>query len=328
MFDSEFVDRAPWWGGDLQTIRNELIRPIEPPMDQGERLEFPTLDGSGDILVGMLDTPEIESEEPLIMLIHGLTGNHDSSYMRASAQFHLEQGRKVLRLNLRGAGPTQRTCKSHYSAVYADDIRAVLEGLPEWLRQHGVFAVGYSFGGNILINALAKPWAAEHFVGGATVSAPLRPVDAANRLKEPRNHLYQKSLLARMKVETLSPCAQLDADEQSAIHNAQSIYEFDDTFTAPRFGFRDAEDYYLQTGAARFVRQLVVPTLLIHARNDPWIPVAMYDDCQAVGGRNAFFVITTSGGHVGFHEQGYTATRHDRAIGGFLSHTASDARFA
>ena len=248
--------------------------------------------------------------------------------MHTTAQFHLARGRKVLRLNLRGAGPSRVTSKGYYFGGCVDDIRVVLEGLPDVLRENGVFAVGYSLGGSILINTLANRWAAEHLVGAATVSAPLRPVEAAFRLMEPRNRLYHNSLLARMKAETLSPHAQLDSAEKSAIQSAQSIYEFDDCFTAPRNGYRDARDYYWQTAAARFVNELAVPTLLVHARNDPWIPVTVYDECKAIGCDNAFFVITRSGGHVGFHEQGFAHTRHDRAIEGFLSQTTSIGMFA
>jgi predicted alpha/beta-fold hydrolase len=328
LFGSEFRDRAPWWGGDLQTMRNQLVPSALPENAQAERLEFVTLDGSGDRLVGMLETPAAACASPLIVLIHGLTGDQDSSYMLNTARLHLQQSRKVLRLNLRGAGPSRLTAKGYYYGGCVDDIRAVLEGLPAELCRNGIFAIGYSLGGNILINTLANRWVAKHLVGAATVSAPLRPAEAASRLMEPRNRLYHNSLLRRMKTETLSPHSHLDPAEKSAVQNAQTIYDFDDCFTAPRNGYRNAPDYYSQTSGARFVHELAVPTLLIHARNDPWIPVAPYDECKSASTPNALIVITESGGHVGFHEKGFALTRHDRAIEAFLSQSLNNGVFA
>lgn len=321
VFGSEFSDRAPWWGGDLQTMRNQLVPSAAPENEQAERLEFMTSDGSGDRLVGMLETPTVVGEGPLVLLIHGLTGDQDSSYMLNTARLHLAQGRRVLRLNLRGAGPSRLTCKGYYHGGCVADIRTVLEGLPAELCKNGVFAIGYSLGGNILINTLAHRFVAETLVGAATVSAPLRPADAASRLMEPRNRLYHNSLLARMKAQTLSPHAHLDPAERSAIQGVQTIYDFDDRFTAPRNGYRNADDYYSQTTGAQFVPDLAVPTLLIHARNDPWIPVTPYDECRSANTPNALIVVTESGGHVGFHEKGFAQTRHDRAIEVFLSKT-------
>lgn len=101
-----FRERAPWWGGDLQTLRNHLLAGQQPlPSTTVTRL-FPISDGTGDRLMGRLEQPVHPAPgTPLIVLMHGLTGCEDSTYVRRSAAFHLLRGRRVLRLNLRGAGP-------------------------------------------------------------------------------------------------------------------------------------------------------------------------------------------------------------------------------
>src|SRR5215469_5724240 len=111
-----FRSRLPWWGRDLQTLRNHILK-SEPSLAEypAERLEF--LMADGDRLVASLHRPHpepggIQAGRPLVILIHGLTGSEDSVYIRTSARHLLERGYPVLRLNLRGAGPSEGLCRS------------------------------------------------------------------------------------------------------------------------------------------------------------------------------------------------------------------------
>lgn len=314
-----FEDRAPWWGGDLQTLRNQLAYRKQPLASTSRILEFPTTDGSGDRLTGTLETPSETSSGPLVLLIHGLTGCEDSTYVLETTRFLLAKGRRVLRLNLRGAGPSRKTAGGYYYGGCVDDIRAALAGTDDEIKKQGIFAIGYSLGGNILINTLGQDWARDYIVGAATVSAPIRPKDAAARLMEPRNAVYHYFLLRRMKLEALSPFARLSQDEKTAIKTASSIYDFDNKFTAPRNGYGDADDYYARTAGIQFVPDITVPTLLVHARNDPWIPEQPYVELEGRLPPKSQMLLTKGGGHVGFHERGHGTTRHDRAIDGFMT---------
>jgi len=317
-FSYSFSDRPPWWGGDLQTLRNQLLYRRSKLPRTSQRLEFPTLDATGDRLTGTLEVPERVSTGPLVLLIHGLTGCEDSTYILETTRVQLAIGRRVLRLNLRGAGASRATAGGYYFGGCVDDIRAAVIGLDDNLKTSGIFAIGFSLGGNILLNVLGQDWAGKIFVGAATVSAPIRPVEAARRLMKPRNAIYHYFLLRRMKSEALSPLARLSAEEKTAIQSSSDIYDFDDRFTAPRNGFRDAADYYARTAGCQFVQVLTVPTLLIHARNDPWVPAQAYMDLNAHLPSGSQLLLTNGGGHVGFHERGYRDTRHDRAVNAFL----------
>ena len=149
----EFRERAPWWGGDLQTLRNTLV-PVDAPLTDGvaESLLLDLNDGSGDRLVAQLQQPVLASERPCIVLIHGLGGDEKSSYLKASAHFWLARGYRVLRLNLRGAGPSRAICRFQYHAGKSEDVYAALESLcsqrPEIARA-GLAIVGFSLGGSI-----------------------------------------------------------------------------------------------------------------------------------------------------------------------------------
>ncbi|MGI9520145.1 MAG: YheT family hydrolase, partial [Hyphomicrobiaceae bacterium] len=260
-----FRDRAPWWGGDLQTLRNRLVAPHRSLPSRTSTLEFATSDCSGDRLVGKLEEPTgLVEGSPLILLIHGLTGCEDSTYVRQSAHFHLVRGRPVLRLNLRGAGPGRVVAGGYYHAGCAGDIQAVLNCLGGEHAARGVFAIGFSLGGNILLNLLSQLQAGHRVLGAATVSAPIEPLDACLRLMQFRNALYHRWLLQRMKRDVLSS-GQLTEVERSNIKAATSVYEFDDKWVAPANGFRDAQDYYERTAGARRIASITVPTLMLHA---------------------------------------------------------------
>ena len=159
--------------------------------------------------------------------------------------------------------------------------------------------------------------------GAATVSASIDPAQAARRMMAPTNALYQCWLLNHMKRETVAPGARLDDEERKAILRARSIYEFDDGFTAPRNGFASADDYYRATTGWRVVSAIRVPTLLIHARNDPWIPTEPYEFLERESPSNVEILLTEGGGHVGFHGRGHDETWHDRNVGAFLERLAT-----
>ena len=170
-----FRPRAPWWGGDLQTLRNVVVGHEPELPGESTRLHLPMRDGSGDRLAASLSTPETPSNAPLIVLIHGLTGCEDSAYVRESAAYFLKRHHCVLRLNLRGAGPSRATCRGHYHAGCADDVRDALLTLESQTTANGLFPIGYSLGGNVLINLLALHDRDLPIVGAASVSAPIEP---------------------------------------------------------------------------------------------------------------------------------------------------------
>ena len=314
-----FAPRAPWWGGDLQTLRNFLLRRAADLSEHAsERLALETTDGSGDLLLARLDRPKREAAGPLIVLIHGLTGCEDSAYILASAAFHLARGRRVLRLNLRGAGPSRRTCGGHYHGGCAPDIRDALAALDPGTMGEGLFPVGYSLGGNVLLRFLADHASSFPVVGAAVVSAPIEPALAARRIMSRRNAVYHARFIKRMKAESTADGARLTEDERRAIDRAQTVYEFDRDFVGPRNGYAGADDYYADTAGRRFIPAIAVPTLLIHARNDPWIPAdpyeALLDRCPPA----VKLLLTDAGGHVGFHGRGAREAWHDRCVDAFL----------
>ena len=281
-------------------------------------------DGSGDRLVGELNRPVEGSGKPLVVLIHGLTGCSTGAYMLASAFSLLRLGYPVLRLNLRGAGPSRPLCRQQYHAGRSADLRDALAGLPSGLLADGLFAVGYSLGGNMLLKYLAEQGEAGPVRAAASVSAPIDLSAASRRLMARRNQLYHDWLLRRMQEEALAGEALTDAERQAVV-TARRVYDFDERFVAPRNGFRGADDYYLRSSALFFLPQIRVPTLIIHALDDPWIPGASYMGFDWQANPRLIPLLPRQGGHVGFHGLGTHVPWHDRCLGMFFEHVRVEA---
>ena len=301
-----FKPRAPWWTGDLQTVRNlvtghrvDLSKYVE------QRQFFETDDGTGDRLQAVLTWPQIDRRRPLLVLVHGLTGCEDSTYLRASARHFLRRGFPTLRVKMRGAGPSRATCRYHYHAGRSEDLRAVLTRLPNQLSAHGIVLMGFSLGGNKMLKLLGEGGEVLETVKAAvSVSAPVDLAAASECFSRRRNLLYQKWLLARMKQDARAPGALLTAEEHASIVRAKSVYQFDDDFIGPRHGYAGADDYYSRCSAIGFLAKIQIPTLILHARDDPWIPSGALERHDWRSTPNVRALLPRRGGHVGVHMSG------------------------
>ncbi len=277
-------------------------------------------DGSGDRLAALLkQPPEPTADAPLVVLIHGLSGDETSSYVEASSAHLLGLGFPALRLNLRGAGPSRTTCRLQYHAGRSEDLRDALRALPEaWVR-NGLCLVGYSLGGNMLLKFLAEFGGVLPVRRAASVSAPIDLAAASARFLDARNRIYHLHLLRRMKQESLGEGAVVSEDEARAIRAASSILEFDERVVAPRNGFSDAAAYYAACHARQFLGAIRVPTLVVHALDDPWIPADAYRSFAWADNPDLVPLLPRGGGHVGFHGADSRVPWHDHCLGAWLS---------
>lgn len=304
----DFVPRLPWLGGDLQTLRNTLVKkPASLSPWRQETLTVPLMDG--DSLVGRLHHPvEPRSESPLIVLVHGLAGSEDSLYMPDSAAILLESGYRTIRLNLRGAGPSRPLCRNDYHAGKTEDLRAFLAFIqrekPE-MTAYGIVVMGFSLGGNLVLKFLGEEGDAPSDLpikAGISVSAPLDLALCSHTILAPRNAPYHQWLINKMKRAALANPG-LSAVEHKQIQNIRNTLEYDDKLVAPKHGWRDAAEYYAVNSARGYLAAIRLPTLLIHARNDPWIPFAAYDGLPWETWPHLVTAFPRDGGHMGFHDR-------------------------
>ena len=305
-----FRERAPWLGCDLQTLRNYL-RGGADELPDGERLWLAMPDG--DKLAARLDEPAVvDPSRPLVVLLHGLAGCELSHDAIATARHIVSEGWSVLRLNLRGSEPSRPCSAGRYHAGKTDDLEAALHALPLKLAKRGIFLVGHSLGGNLVLKFLGE---GEHdlpVLGAAAVSTPLDLAATCARMMERRNLAYHRHMLRAMKAEALAETAALTNAERTAIADARNVYEFDDKFVAPHFGYRDAPEYYEANRSDRFLAEIKTPTLIVHAFDDPWIPSACYAAVDWSSLPQIETALTPNGGHLGFHGVGSATPWHDR----------------
>lgn len=315
-----FRPRFPWWGADLQTLAS-FIRPprknLAPHTSEGLTVDL--RDGTGDKLACTLDRPLVPAKgKPLTILVHGLTGSQESSCIINMARCLLDAGERVLRLNLRGAGPSRATCGGQYYAGRSQDLRALLANLPAELKAEGLRAVGYSLGAAMLLKYLGEEGEAAPLLAAAAVCAPLDLSATCRRMLERRNYLYHRHLLAGMKIEATASGARLQERERSAILGSRTIWEYDEVFIAPRHGFAGAEDYYERCKPVRFMAGIRVPTLVMGALDDPWIPGALYSRYDWTANGALLPLLPLRGGHVGFHGSASRIPWSDQAVARFF----------
>ncbi|MBL8628446.1 MAG: alpha/beta fold hydrolase [Rhodospirillaceae bacterium] len=320
-----FRERFPWFGADLQTLRNTLRR-TTPSLAQyaSQQLRFPCTDGSGDILLGTLNTPLHAGQKPLLVLVHGLTGSEDSSHILVSATYFLAQGYPTLRLNQRGAGPSRATCRGHYHAGRSDDLATVLSALPASLTPHGICVMAVSLGANMMLKCLAEYPRFPTLRAAVAVSPPVDLAASQRQIMQRRNWVYHRYLLQRMKdgadwaelIEKVSP------DVLAGVH---TIYDFDDKIVAPANDFADAPDYYRQCSALQFLDAIDTPTLIIHPQDDPWVPTTPLAkrnwDSHQPGHTHVSVLLPTHGGHIGLHGRGSAVPWHNLCADVFFTHT-------
>lgn len=269
----------------------------------------------GDRLRGVLHAPAGAARGPIVVVMHGLEGDHDSHYVWGLSLKAFRLGLPSLRLNLRNCGGTEAWGRRLYNSAMIDDLRDVFEALRA--EGHaGVLPIGISLTANMLLRLLGL-WGAEvpDWLWGAVAISP--PIDlglAGEALASGFNRLYNLYFLLQLREKVRRKAELRPEDEALARYAAQArrartLREFDDWVTAPEGGFADALDYYARTSSAPWLERIRVPTLVVHAQDDPFIPHAMFERHAAAIAANA--CLTTlypeRGGHVGFFESPYAA---------------------
>jgi uncharacterized protein len=311
-----FRERPPWFGGDLQTLRN-VVCGTPPDRPGGERLLLPMPDG--DRLAARLDRHAGPISRPLVVLVHGLAGSEVSGSVVVSMRHLVSQGWPVLRLNLRGALPSRPTAAGHYHAGRTGDLAEALRGLPAEFTRYGIVLLGQSLGGNLVLKFMGEGGHDLPVLAAIAVSTPIDLAATCARMLTRRNFIYQRYMLDAMKRDALAPGAAVSISERAAIAAAKNVYEFDDRFIAPRFGYRDAQDYYESNAARHLLAGIARPTLVLHALDDPWIPGACYTAIDWSRLPMIEAVLTPRGGHLGFHGRGSRVPWHDRVTAWWLA---------
>ncbi len=311
-----FRTALKWRGADLQTMRNSIVGPALPLDADFERVAFDLEDGQS--LQAALHPSGKSDLLPLIIIIHGMAGDETSPNVISSAAYFISLGYPVLRLNLRGAGPSAKSSIGPYHGGLSADLARVMDQLPERGYGDGIVLYGISLGGNMMLKYLGERGADAPVRAAIGISAPLSLKAVQCRIMESRNRLYHNYLLLGMKEYVRKMPEYHDRSLRDRAEAAKTLFEFDDRFTAPANAMSGAEEYYRLHSSGGYIDRINVPTLLIHARNDPWIPVADYDARQWPADGAISLLIASDGGHVGFHGRDHKIPWQERVAGNYL----------
>lgn len=282
--------RPAWWlsGPHLQTLWPNLIRGRRTSPLQRERLELP----DGDFLD--LDwTPACAG--PLAIILHGLEGSSRSHYARGIVTALRQSGWRCVVMHFRGCSGDANRLARGYHAGDTLDFDYVVNMLHARDEARPLAAVGYSLGGNVLLKWLGEQGSNAMLQAAAAVSVPFDLHDAARRLNTGLSRFYQWVLLRRLRFSVLRK-GHIDA---ALLHSLHSLRDFDEHVTAPLHGFDNADDYYTQSSCRGYLHRIRIPTLIVHARDDPFMTPAALPSAAELS-PSVEMRLTQAGGHVGF----------------------------
>jgi predicted alpha/beta-fold hydrolase len=240
---------------------------------------------------------------PTLILLHGLNGSSDAHYMCGVAAKAFERGMSVVRLNQRNCGNTEHLCPGLFHSGLTIDVRAVIEELLAVDRLPAIAVAGYSLGGNLALKLAGEygDRAPREVKAFCAVSPIIEIGECVRALERPANFLYQwnfvKDLKRRIRRKARLWPGRFDL---AGLGRIRTVREFDDAYTAPHFGFRDAEDYYTRASAMRVVARIRTPTLIITAKDDPFVPWQPFRNTVVTENSSIQLLDCDHGGHCGF----------------------------
>lgn len=298
----------PWWlrGAHRQTMIGRVLR-RRPKLDTRiERWPMP----DGDHLTIEIADPPVPPKGTVVVL-HGLEGSSSRSYVQLTLEHLVRLGVRGVAMNFRSCGGEVNRRPRFYHAGETGDLGVVVDRIRREDPDQPLGAIGFSLGGNVLLKHLGETGSDAEICGAVAVSVPFDLAAGARLIGrgwagKVYTHYFLRSLKAKLEAKVAEgyPEAQLDPDMVRRGLQARTLLAYDDAVTAPLHGFADAAAYYAASSSARWLPQIRVPSLLLHAEDDPFLPKAylpmgVFEANPAVSLR-----LTQRGGHLGFLHPG------------------------
>ncbi|HEX8355627.1 MAG TPA: alpha/beta fold hydrolase [Pyrinomonadaceae bacterium] len=301
-----FAPRPLFAGPHAQTIVSSLHYPrrksLRPDRSLYESRTVEVEPGTS-VLLRCRWQPERRAA-PTLLLLHGLEGSSDSLYVLGTARKAFAEGFNVAAMNMRNCGDTEHLAETLYHSGMTDDIDRVL--VEELAGREGltrVFVAGFSMSGNMVLR-LAGEYGADFpraLAGVAAVSPSIDLDSCAGALERRANALYRWNFVRNLRGRVRRKSRMVPgAFDTRGLGRVRTIREFDEHYTAPHGGYRDAADYYARTSSRAVIHRIRVPALIVHALDDPIIPSAPFLDPGIAENPDVLLVLTRRGGHVGF----------------------------
>jgi predicted alpha/beta-fold hydrolase len=299
-FGEPFRPRRPFINGHAQTIAGNFLprQNLLPPPE--ERL-FSVEDGVQ--VLCHCHWQAVRQTAMTLVIVHGLEGSSDSRYVIGTGSKAWTAGMNVVRMNMRNCGGTEHLGHTLYNSSMSADVGAIAQTLIAEDGLQKLAFVGYSMGGNLVLKLLGE-WGREapkEVKAGVGVSPAADLAQSADALHEPLNRIYEWKFLNGLRRRTRRK-AELFPGRYDVRHlrGMRTLRDFDDQITARYSGFRDADDYYARAASSNVLDRIAVPTLIMHALDDPFIRLLPGTREKLVNNPNITYVETRHGGHCAF----------------------------
>jgi predicted alpha/beta-fold hydrolase len=302
---SELTYTPAWWvpGAHLQTIWGKLFRRIPSVSLRMERWTTPDDD---EIEIHRLDSPSSAgAASPRLILLHGLEGSIRSSYLQGTLALAHTRGWAADVIIFRGCGGVMNRQRRMYHSGETSDLEFVVNRLVCEDGNRPLVLAGFSLGGNVLLKWLGERSALlpDQVRAAAAVSVPFDLERGSRHIESGVSRVYTRFFLRTLKRKARTKLERFPgAFDTGALDRAATLYDFDNAVTAPLHGFADAHDYYSHSSSLQYLATVRVPTLLLSARDDPFLPDDVLHRVLHEARDNALLEVELwpKGGHVGF----------------------------
>ena len=295
----------------MTIIGTKRPRKFSIPGQMPERREFQTEADTRVVAYCHWQTDRLR--HPTILIVHGLEGSADAKYVLGTASKAFAAGFNVLRYNVRGCGGTLHLSPKLYHSGLTVDLHHVTQELIEKDGLQQLFLIGFSMGGNQSLKFAGElgDYAPKQLRGICAISPPIDLETCSRSIARPENWIYEIRFLRSLQ-KTLREKDKLFPGifDLNRLKGVKHLWDWDDAMQ-PYNGFRDAMDYYNQASSLPFTPKIQVPTLIIHAKDDPFIPFEPFTDQRIVANPMVRLLATERGGHVAFY--GRRQPSEDRA---------------
>ena len=291
-----------WWipGPHLRTLWGKFFRRAADVATRSERWETP----DGDFVdLQRLDPPA--AGRPRLLLLHGLEGSPRSHYVGGLFTEARRRGWGMDLLVFRSCGAEPNRARRFYHSGETTDLAFALDRVLAADPDAPLLLAGVSLGGNVLLKFLGERGAAlpPRVRGAATISVPYDLGRGSRHISRGFSRVYERHFLRSLRRKAIAKLEHYpDLVDRDALVTTRSLYDFDDLVTAPVHGFENADDYYTRSSAIAWIDRITLPTLLLSAADDPFLPRDVLDEVRAIARHNPALTLefVERGGHVGF----------------------------
>ncbi len=290
--------KAPYFfrNGHLQSIYPSLFRKLNAHFMTRERIEL----DDGDFLD--LDWCRNNSRR-LVIISHGLEGHSRRPYVLGMAKAVINNGWDALAWNFRSCGGSMNRNLRFYHSGSTEDLRRVIDYAAESGCYDEIALVGFSMGGNLSLVYLGQEEPESNSIVKKAVvySVPCDLSTGAEQLAKPQNSVYMKRFLKDLKIKMQEKKKIFPSEVDLAGYDEiKNFRQFDDRYTAPIHGFKDADHYWAQCSSRHYIQNIKIPTLIVNAKDDPFLSEACYPHDEVDANKHVKLEIPATGGHVGF----------------------------